>query len=42
MDHDVMRLMLRSFTVLDPNLVNLIRENPMYAKMMPRTSLLKS
>jgi hypothetical protein len=27
MDHDVGRLMLRSFTVLDPNLVNLIREN---------------
>jgi hypothetical protein len=28
MDHDVMRLMLRSFTVIDPHLVNLIRENP--------------
>jgi hypothetical protein len=27
-DHDVVRLMLRSFTVIDPHLVNLIRENP--------------
>jgi hypothetical protein len=27
-DHDVARLMLRSFTVIDPHLVNLIRENP--------------
>jgi hypothetical protein len=27
-DHDVIRLMLRSFTVIDPHLVNLIRENP--------------
>jgi ABC-type transporter MlaC component len=25
--------MLRSFTVIDPNLVNLIRENPRYTKM---------
>jgi hypothetical protein len=33
-DHDVVRLMLRSFTVIDPHLVNLIRENPRYAKMM--------
>jgi hypothetical protein len=27
--------MLRSFTVIDPHLVNLIRENPRYTKMMP-------
>jgi hypothetical protein len=33
MDHDVVRLMLRSFTVLDPHLVNSIRENPRYTKM---------
>jgi hypothetical protein len=32
-DHDVVRLMLRSFTVLDPHLVNSIRENPRYIKM---------
>jgi hypothetical protein len=25
--------MLRSFTVIDPHLVNLIRENPRYTKM---------
>jgi hypothetical protein len=34
-DHDVVRLMLRSFTVIDPHLVNLIRENPRYIKMTP-------
>jgi hypothetical protein len=33
-DHDIVRLMLRSFTVIDPHLVNLIRENPRYTKMM--------
>jgi hypothetical protein len=38
-DHDVVRLMLRSFTVIDPHLVNLIRENPRYTKMTPRRSL---
>jgi hypothetical protein len=38
-DHDVVRLMLRSFTVLDPNLVNLIRENPRYTKMTPEEIL---
>jgi hypothetical protein len=27
--------MLRSFTVIDPYLVNLIRENPRYTKMTP-------
>jgi hypothetical protein len=35
-DHDVVLLMLRSFTVIDPHLVNLIRENPMYIKMIWR------
>jgi hypothetical protein len=34
-DNDVVRLMLRSFTVIDPHLVNLIRENPRYTKMTP-------
>jgi hypothetical protein len=34
-DHDVVRLMLWSFTVIDPHLVNLIRENPRYTKMTP-------
>jgi hypothetical protein len=38
-DHDVVRLMLRSFTVLDPHLVNNIRENPRYTKMMPEEIL---
>jgi hypothetical protein len=38
-DHDVIRLMLRSFTVIDPHLVNLIRENPRYTKMMPEEIL---
>jgi hypothetical protein len=33
MDHDIVRLMLRSFTIIDPHLVNLIRENPRYTKM---------
>jgi hypothetical protein len=32
-DDDVVRLMLRSFTVIDPHLVNLIRENLRYTKM---------
>jgi hypothetical protein len=31
--------MLRSFIVIDPNLVNLIRENPMYTKMSPKEIL---
>jgi hypothetical protein len=34
-----MRLMLRSFTVIDPNLVNLIRENPRYTKISPKEIL---
>ena len=34
-----MRLMLRSFTVIDPNLVNLIRENPRYTRMTPEEIL---
>jgi hypothetical protein len=38
-DHDVVRLMLRSFTVLDPHLVNSIRENPRYSKMTPEKIL---
>jgi hypothetical protein len=38
-DHDVIRLMLRSFTVIDPYLVNLIRENPRYTKMTPEEIL---
>jgi hypothetical protein len=38
-DHDVVRLMLRSFTVLDPHLVNNIRENPRYTKMTPEEVL---
>jgi hypothetical protein len=38
-DHDVVRLMLRSFTVLDPHLVNFIRENPRYTKMTPEEIL---
>jgi hypothetical protein len=33
-DHDVVRLMLRSFTIIDHNLVNLICENPRYTKML--------
>jgi hypothetical protein len=41
-DHDVVRLMLRSFTVIDPHLVNLIRENPRYTKMTPEEILGKS
>jgi hypothetical protein len=31
--HDVVRLMLRSFIVIDPHLVNLIHENPRYTKI---------
>jgi hypothetical protein len=38
-DHDIVRLMIRSFTVIDPHLVNLIRENPRYTKMMPEEIL---
>jgi hypothetical protein len=40
-DHDVVRLMLRSFTVIDPHLVNLIRENHRYTKMTPEKILEK-
>jgi hypothetical protein len=40
-DHDVVRLMLRSFTVIDPHLVNLNRENPRYTKMTPEEILEK-
>jgi hypothetical protein len=38
-DHDVVRLMLRSFTIIDPHLVNLIRENLRYTKMTPEEIL---
>jgi hypothetical protein len=38
-DHSVVRLMLRSFAVIDPHLVNLIRENPRYTKMSPEKIL---
>jgi hypothetical protein len=38
-DHDVVQLMLRSFTVIDPHLVNLISENPRYTKMTPEEIL---
>jgi hypothetical protein len=38
-DHDVVRLMIRSFTVIDPHLVNLIHENPRYTKMTPEEIL---
>jgi hypothetical protein len=41
MDHDVVRLMLRSFKVIEPHLVNLIRENPRYTKMTPEEILRK-
>jgi hypothetical protein len=41
MDHDIVRLMLRLVTVIDPHLVNLIRENPRYTKMMPEEILEK-
>jgi hypothetical protein len=39
MDHDVVRLMLRSFTVIVPHIVNIIRENPRYTKMTPEEIL---
>jgi hypothetical protein len=39
MDHDVVHLMLRSFTVIDPHLVNIIHENPRYTKMWPEEML---
>jgi hypothetical protein len=38
-DHDIVRLILRSFTVIDPHLVNLIRENPRYTKTTPEEIL---
>jgi hypothetical protein len=40
-DHDVVRLMLRSFIVIDPYVVNLIYENPRYTKMTPEEILEK-
>jgi hypothetical protein len=38
-DHDVVRLMLRSFTVIDPHLVNLICGESRYTKMTPEEIL---
>jgi hypothetical protein len=38
-DHDVVCLMLRSLTIIDPNLVNLICENLRYTKMSPKKIL---
>jgi hypothetical protein len=38
-DHDVVRLMLRSFTVIDLHLVNLIGENLRYTKITPEEIL---
>jgi hypothetical protein len=38
-DHDVVRLKIRSFTVIDPHFVNLIHENPRYTKMTPEEIL---
>jgi hypothetical protein len=38
-DHDIVRLMLRSFTVIDPHLVNLICENLRYTKITPEEIL---
>jgi hypothetical protein len=38
-DHDVVRLMQRTFTIIDPHLVNLIHENPRYTKMTPEEIL---
>jgi hypothetical protein len=38
-EHDVVQLMLRSFTVIDPHLVNLIRENSRYTKRTPEEIL---
>jgi hypothetical protein len=40
-DHNIVRLMLRSFTIIDPHLVNLIRENPRYTKMTTEEILRK-
>jgi hypothetical protein len=39
MDHDIMHLMLRPFTVIYPLLINLIHENPRYTKMSPEEIL---
>jgi hypothetical protein len=38
-NHDLMRLMLKSFTIIDPNLVKLIHENSRYTKMSPEEIL---
>jgi hypothetical protein len=41
-DYDIVHLMLSSFTVIDPHLVNLICENPGIPKCRPRKSLVSS
>jgi hypothetical protein len=38
-DHEVVQLMLGSFTVFDANLVILVCENPRYTKMSPEEAL---
>jgi hypothetical protein len=38
-DHEVVQLMLRSFTIFYANLVSLVRENPKYTKMSPEEVL---
>jgi hypothetical protein len=40
-EHDVVRLMLRSFTVIDHHFINLIHENPKYTKITPEEILEK-
>jgi hypothetical protein len=40
-DYNVVWLILRSFTIIDPHLVNLIRENPRCTKMTPEEILVK-
>jgi hypothetical protein len=39
MDHDVVRLMLRSFIVIDPHIVNIIHESPGLPKCHPKEFL---
>jgi hypothetical protein len=39
MDHDVVQLMLKLFTIIEPHLINLIHENPRYTKMSPEEIL---
>jgi hypothetical protein len=39
MSHEVVRLMLRLFIVLDPTFICLIQANPRYKMMMPEEDL---